>query len=219
MHSGNLTRVALLALLPLATGSCGFIFSHAPPEGHEQMQHFTCTESNAGPIIDIIWASLNFLGAVAAASNPEYYRDQGYEPGPIIAGGVIWGTVSSAAAGVGFQKSKKCKAAKLQLAQRQAQGQAERREQQAGDVVVQAVVISPPEVALERVGERVQLVATAYNSSGTAIPNKTFTWSSSNDAIASVNNAGLVTAHANGAVVIAAKADNNVGTANIVIGR
>ena len=44
-----------------------------------------------------------------------------------------------------------------------------------------------------------------------------FVWSSSNDAIASVNNAGLVTAHATGAVVIAANTDNVVGTANIVV--
>ena len=40
----RLTTISLLALLPMATG-CGFVFSHAPPEGHEQMDFFTCTES------------------------------------------------------------------------------------------------------------------------------------------------------------------------------
>jgi len=42
-------------------------------------------------------------------------------------------------------------------------------------------------------------------------------WSSSNDAIASVSNAGLVTAHAAGAVVIAANTGNVVGTARLVV--
>ncbi|MDH3459125.1 MAG: Ig-like domain-containing protein, partial [Gemmatimonadota bacterium] len=57
----------------------------------------------------------------------------------------------------------------------------------------------------------------AYNSSGGMVPNKMFAWSSSNAAIASVNNAGLVTAHASGAVVIAANTDNVVGIANMVV--
>jgi len=49
------------------------------------------------------------------------------------------------------------------------------------------------------------------------MPDRPFLWSSSNDAIASVSNAGLVTAHAAGTVVIAANAGNVVGTARIVV--
>ena len=40
----RLMTISLLALLPMATG-CGFVFSHAPPEGHEQLDYFTCTEN------------------------------------------------------------------------------------------------------------------------------------------------------------------------------
>jgi uncharacterized protein YjdB len=44
-----------------------------------------------------------------------------------------------------------------------------------------------------------------------------FAWSSSNDAIASVSSAGLVTAHGPGTVVIAANTSNVVGTASILV--
>jgi hypothetical protein len=93
----------------MTSGACGFLFTHAPPDGHEQLQHFSCTESNAGPIIDIIWGGLNVLGAIAAASEPEYP----VESGPVVAIGLSWGVVSAASATVGFSKSKRCRAAKL----------------------------------------------------------------------------------------------------------
>jgi len=205
----RLMTVSLLTLLPMATG-CGFLFSHAPPESHEQMDFFSCTESNAGPIIDVIWASLNVIGALAAASDPDAYAEG------TAAIGLSWGILSGAAAGVGFNKSKKCKAAKRALAARQTQRRVEGREPPPADLVVQAVVLNPGADTLQ-VGERVQLTATAYGSGGVAIPNQPFRWSSSNDAVASVNNAGLVTAHASGTVVIAANTNNVVGTANIVV--
>jgi len=81
---------------------------------------------------------------------------------------------------------------------------------------VQTVQITPAVDTLA-IGERVQLVASAIASSGTAVPDRTFTWSSSNDAIASVSNSGLVTTHAAGAAVIAANTNNVVGTASIVV--
>ncbi len=113
--ASHLTVVALLGLLPMATGACGFIFSHAPPQGHEQMEYFTCTESNTGPIIDVIWAGLNVLGVLVVAGDPDAYVNSS----EAIAGGLAWGAFSGAAAGVGFNKSKKCRAAKRQLAERQ----------------------------------------------------------------------------------------------------
>jgi hypothetical protein len=215
-HLSRLATASILGFLLMSSTGCGFIFSHAPPEGYEQMDYFSCTESNAGPIIDVVWGSLGVINAILVAADPDYYRDEGYEPGGLIAVSLSWGMVSGAAAVVGFNKSKKCRAAKLELAQRQARGRMERTDLAAGDVVVQAVVIAPATDTL-LVGERVQLMATAHNSSGASIPNKVFTWSSSNDAIASVTNAGLVTAHANGTVVVAANTDNVVGTARIVV--
>ena len=81
---------------------------------------------------------------------------------------------------------------------------------------MQAVVVSPADTRMA-VGEQRQLSAMAHASSGALMPDQPFLWSSSNDAIASVSDAGLVTAHAAGTVVIAANAGNVVGTARIVV--
>jgi hypothetical protein len=207
------STVACMVLLPLSASACGFIFSHGPPEGHENMDYISCTESNAGPIVDIVWGALNVLGALTVASDPSSYDS----PDQTVAIGLSWGVVSGTAAAVGFNKSRRCRAAKQQLAARQAhappvQGAID----PAGQAVVEAVVITPQLDTLS-VGERVQLVASAHRSSGAVVANKFFSWSSSNDAIASVSSAGLVTAHASGSVVIAARTDNTVGTANVVV--
>jgi len=206
--------LVLLGLLPLLLPGCGFVFSQGPPTGHEQMESFTCTESNAGPILDIVWASLNVLGALGAASDPSAYENSG----EIVAVGLGWGVFSSFSAASGFNKSKQCKLALRQLAERQAQRRANPSGLSLPTEVpsVQAVMVTPPEDTLA-VGERVQLVASAHSSSGMVVPNRDFMWSSSNDAIASVSNAGLVTAHAAGAVVIAANTGNVVGTARLVV--
>ncbi|HEV2671460.1 MAG TPA: Ig-like domain-containing protein [Gemmatimonadales bacterium] len=202
----------LLGLLSVQLTGCGFIISKGPPTGHEQMLSFSCTESNAGPILDIVWASLNVLGAVAAASDRSAYEN----PDQIVAVGLGWGVVSSFSAASGFKKSKECRRALQQLAERNAQLRSNPTGLVIPTDVVQSVVVSPSESTLA-VGDRQQLVASAHSSSGTVIPNRDFTWSSSNDAIASVSNAGLVTAHAAGTVVIAANSGNVVGTARIVV--
>jgi len=207
-------KLILLGLWPLLLTGCGFVFSKGPPTGHEQMESFTCTESNAGPILDIVWAGLNVLGAATVASDPTMYDN----PDQIVVGGLAWGVFSSFSAASGFNKSKQCRRALQQLAERNAQ----RHANPTGLVLptdatsVQAVVVSPSEDTVA-VGQRRQLLASAHSSSGTVIPNREFMWSSSNDAIASVSNAGLVTAHAAGTVVIAANTGNVVGTARIVV--
>ena len=188
MRFQSLRAIAFLGLVPAATGACGFIFSHAPPAGHEQMDYFTCTESNVAPIIDVIVVIEAFVFGAERR----------------IANRLVFAGLSGVAAGVGFSKSRECRAAKRALAQRLV------------EAVVQTVVISPATDTLA-IGERVQLVATAHSSNGAIVANRMFVWSSSNDAIASVNNAGLVTAHATGAVVIAVHTDDMVGTANIVV--
>lgn len=203
-----------LGLMPLLVSGCGFLISQGPPTGHEQMTAFSCTESNTGPVLDLVWAGLNVLGAAAAASDPGAYEN----PDQIVVVGLSWGVVSSLSASSGFHKSKECRRALQQLAARQGGALAPVSPAVApfGPVVVQTVVLSPAEDTLA-VGETVQLVATARGSSGAEILNREFAWSSSNDAIASVSNAGLVTAHAPGAVVIAANTNNVVGTSRIVI--
>ena len=205
--------ILCLVLIPVTTGGCGFVFTHGPPQGHEQMTQFTCTEGNTGPVLDVVWGALNLVGSIALATDQSYTQD---EANQIIAGGVVWAGLYGAAAAVGFGKTKKCNAARQQLAVRNAQLQEVGRPQPAVANVVQAVVVGPSEATLG-IGEQTQLVATAMSSGGTAIPNKAFTWSSSNNAIASVNSVGLVTANAAGSATIAATTENVTGTARIVV--
>lgn len=65
-------------------------------------------------------------------------------------------------------------------------------------------------------GATANLLATARNSAGTAI-NATFTWSSSNDAIATVSNAGVVTGVGEGSATITASADGVSGTRTVQV--
>ena len=196
--------------MSLATSGCGLVVSQGPPTGHELMPAFSCTESNVGPTLDIIWGAANVLVAIAAASEPDptYYD----HPGLAVATGLGWGVVSSVSAAVGFRKTRECRRALQQLAQRNSAA----APAPFGPVIVQTVVLTPGADTLA-VGEQIQLVATARGSSGAEILNRDFALSSSNDAIASVSNAGLVTAHAPGTVVIAANTSNVVGTASILV--
>lgn len=211
--AGRLAVIGLIGSMAVAQTGCGFLFSHGPPVGHEQMDYFTCTEGNAGPIIDVIWGSLNLVSAIAIAADPGayFYYDN---TNAAIASGLVWTVVSSAAAGVGFNKSKKCREAKRQWADRQVLNRAQMPGPRLG--AVQAVVIRPHADTLA-VGDRVQLVATAHASSGDALPGSRFSWSSSNQGVAAVNAAGLVTATAPGTTVVSATADDVSGTATIVV--
>jgi len=201
-----------LLCLPLLTAAsgCGFLFTHGPPTGHEQLEYIPCTESDAGPILDIVWGGLNVIGALVIASSPDEYDN----PDAAVAGGFGWGVLSGFSAASGFKKVSACKGARQALAQRQA---ARLGPITIGDsMTVMAVVITPAADTLA-VGAQQQLVAAAHNSSGASVGGRVFTWSSSNDAIASVSNAGLVTAHAAGSVIIAANTNNVVGTATILV--
>ena len=203
----------LLLCLPLLTAvtGCSFLFVHGPPTGHEQLEYIPCTESDAGPILDLVWGGLNVLGAIIIASSPEEYEN----PDAAVASGITWGVVSAIAAPTGFKKVSACKSARQALAQRQAARGAVPIV--VPDTVAVIAVVITPAVDTLAVGAQRQLVATAHNSSGATVSGRMFTWSSSNDAIASVSNAGLVSAHAPGSVIIAANTNNVVGTATLVV--
>lgn len=204
----------------LATPGCGFLITKGPPAEHELMTGFSCTESNAGPILDVVWAGLNLAGAMVAVgqSEDDYYYYE-YDREAVIAVGLGWAVLSGASAAVGFGKTSACRKAKQAMYMRLQQAKTQMRiDTPVVDTLAWAVLIAPSADTLH-VGEQVQLLATAHTSAGTAIPFKRFRWSSSNDAIAAVNNAGLVVALAPGAVVVAANADNVVGTASIVVVR
>jgi len=197
-------------MLASQTG-CSLLFTNPPPENHAQLNSFSCTESEAAPILDVIWAGLNLMGAVVIAGNPDAYED----PDQAVAIGLAWTAVSTGSAVFGFSNTKKCRQARAMAGNRAASavpGAAEPLS--TGDV---ALVEIAPAIDTLRVGERVQLQATAQASSGALIPGRSYVWSSSNDAIASVNVAGNVFANAVGSVVIAARTGSVVGTAKIVV--
>lgn len=202
----------LVALAPFLFGACSLLFTKGPPVGHETMTHFECTQSTTAPVVDIAVGALNLIGAITIAGNRADYDN----PDQAITSGFVWTVISGISAGVGFDRVKRCVAAKRALAQRQAPAPGVTVEAPLGNPGVQAVLITSGKDTLA-VGERMQLVAKAFDSNRAVILGKTFAWSSSNDAIASVSNAGLVTTHATGTVVIAANSDNVVGTARVVV--
>lgn len=202
----------VLSSLAMSASGCGFAFTHAPPVGHEQMNYFACTESEAGPVIDFIWAGVNLLGALAIGADPSGIDN----PEATVASGLVWAVFSTSAGVVGINKTKKCRTAKKLLAERQAGSAPAIASASPEAGPIQAVVVDPYVDTLA-VGQRVQLVASTHGSSGAVVPNHGFGWSSSNDAIASVSTAGLVIAHTEGTVTVAANSENVVGTATVVV--
>ncbi len=82
---------------------------------------------------------------------------------------------------------------------------------------VVSVAVTPSSFTLVSLGETVQLGASARDAGGNAIPGKTFTWSSSDVSVATVSNAGLVTAVENGAATITATSDGVSGDADVTV--
>jgi hypothetical protein len=80
---------------------------------------------------------------------------------------------------------------------------------------VASVVVTPASATLVSLGETVQLTASALDVNGNTISGKTFTWSSSDEGIATVSSSVLVTAVANGSVTITATSDDVDGTAAV----
>ncbi|WP_333659562.1 SBBP repeat-containing protein [Meiothermus cerbereus] len=72
-----------------------------------------------------------------------------------------------------------------------------------------------PDTASKRVGQTQQFTAVAKDASGNTIPDVTFTWSSNDPSVATVNNNGLATAVAEGTATITASAGGKSGTATL----
>lgn len=82
--------------------------------------------------------------------------------------------------------------------------------------IVEEVVVTPNGETLSSVGATVQLSATAQDASG-PISGKTFTWESSDEAVATVDGSGLVTAAGNGSATITATTGGTDGAADVVV--
>ena len=82
---------------------------------------------------------------------------------------------------------------------------------------VASVRVTPPSAAI-KVGETVHLVADPLEGNGNALEGRTVTWSSDNEAVATVDNSGVVTGVSSGAATITATSEGKSGTSGIAVG-
>jgi trimeric autotransporter adhesin len=83
-------------------------------------------------------------------------------------------------------------------------------------VPVSKVIVAPPSVTL-RVGDAFQFTDTTKDASGNVLTGRTVVWSSSDTAIAPVDQAGLVLAKALGTVTITASSGKASGTGSVTV--
>jgi hypothetical protein len=117
MGSRALLRTVVIVLTAAPSAGCSFLFVNGPPTGHEQLPYFSCTQSNTMPVLDAIWAGLNGLGAAVALSADESTLQ---DRNQTVAVGAAWLVVSGLSARTGFRRTNQCRAATMQLVQRQA---------------------------------------------------------------------------------------------------
>ncbi len=80
-----------------------------------------------------------------------------------------------------------------------------------------SVVVEPAEATLSAPGDTVRLAATALDANGNEVADAQFSWESSDAAVATVDDAGLVTAVGNGSATITASAGSASGTAEVTV--
>ncbi len=82
-----------------------------------------------------------------------------------------------------------------------------------------SVAVAPASASLASVGETLQLTASALDANAHEIAGSSFSWESSDDGVATVDDSGLVTAVADGAATINASTDGvpTPGTAEITV--
>src|SRR5207253_2619736 len=83
-------------------------------------------------------------------------------------------------------------------------------------VPVAAVAVTPASLSVQ-VGQTAQLTATPQDANGNPLSGRTVTWTSSNQAVATVNATGLVTGAAAGAATITATSEGKSGTAAVTV--
>jgi len=83
-------------------------------------------------------------------------------------------------------------------------------------VLVASVAVTPSSASL-LVGTTQQLTASPLDAEGNLLTGRPVTWASANPAIASVDAAGLVTAHTAGSATISATSEGKIGTSSITV--
>ncbi len=88
---------------------------------------------------------------------------------------------------------------------------------QLDEPVPTSIVLLPNTLAFESLTDTSRLTATAYDATGSPIPNAVVSWSSSDRTVADVDRTGLVTARANGLAAIAASAGSITTEARVTV--
>ena len=83
--------------------------------------------------------------------------------------------------------------------------------------VVSSVTVVPAEASFAALGDTVRLTAEAFDASGHTVAGAEFSWETSDDAVATVDASGLVTAAANGTATITATAGEASGSATVTV--
>src|SRR5438046_10682656 len=96
-------NLILLGLSSLLFTGCGFLLTNGPPTGHEQMDSFSCTEQDAGPILDAFGGGATVLVAASAAVMPDLHDNSGR----IAAVGLARGGVPRLCRATGSNKGKR----------------------------------------------------------------------------------------------------------------
>lgn len=121
----NVRRIGLIGVVisaVLLQSGCSFLFVKGPPANHAEMASFDCSESNALPVLDLIWAGLNGIGAASAAGDDQIMNQE-----QIVGVGLAWVVVSGISAIYGFNKVGQCKNAREQREKRYQSYEEERR--------------------------------------------------------------------------------------------
>jgi outer membrane protein OmpA-like peptidoglycan-associated protein len=111
------TTASLLACQVLGSSACGWVLTKGPPAGYQNMTYFSCTEGNTGPVLDLVWAGLNAVGAI------ELYATQG-STSIAASFGLLWFSLWFPSGVAGLRKTAQCRAAKEQWASHMAVGSA-----------------------------------------------------------------------------------------------
>ncbi len=82
---------------------------------------------------------------------------------------------------------------------------------------VSAVAVVPAEATIAALGDTVRLAVNAFDANGQTVAGVTFSWESSDAAVATVDASGLVTAAANGSTTITATSGSVSGNAAVTV--
>lgn len=101
---------ALSLVLCVASTGCSFVLVDGPPEGYREMESFTCTEGDAIPILDVLWAAANGIAAAQAWLEPTTP-----DRGEIMIFGSSMAVASGISAAVGFRRRAACRRARVEM--------------------------------------------------------------------------------------------------------